>query len=43
LTFYEINKTNKLKKEIIMTAFVGAAIIMVYPIILNRVKNMIKK
>jgi hypothetical protein len=42
LTIYEINKTNKLKKEIIITAFVAGSIIMAYPIILNRIKNMLK-
>jgi hypothetical protein len=42
LTFYEINKVKKLSKENIIIAFVGGLIIMVYPIILNRIKEKIK-
>jgi hypothetical protein len=38
ITFYEINKTNKIEKEIIILAFIGGFIIILYPIILNRIR-----
>jgi hypothetical protein len=42
MTFYKLNQINKLEKNNIIIAFVGGLIIMLYPIILNRIREKLK-
>jgi hypothetical protein len=43
LTFYRINQINRINKKVIIISFIGGFIVMMYPIILNRIRERIIK